>query len=67
MAGILTHEQQLAFGVHTRGWRLVEIAREIPCCRVASHEATSAAAFRPEYPPRLGRLGHAQVVPADLM
>jgi hypothetical protein len=29
MAGMLTHEQQLAFGVHTRGWRLVEAAREI--------------------------------------
>jgi transposase, IS30 family len=32
MAGILTHEQkQLAFRLHARGWRLVDIAREIGC------------------------------------
>jgi IS30 family transposase len=32
MAGILTHEQkQLAFRLHHRGWRLVDIAREIGC------------------------------------
>lgn len=32
MAGILTHEQkQLAFRLHGRGWRLVDIAREIGC------------------------------------
>ena len=32
MAGILTHEQkQLAFRLHARGWRLVDIAREISC------------------------------------
>jgi IS30 family transposase len=32
VAGILTHEQkQLAFRLHHRGWRLVDIAREIGC------------------------------------
>lgn len=32
MAGILTQEQkQLAFRLHARGWRLVDIAREIGC------------------------------------
>lgn len=32
MAGILTYEQkQLAFRLRTRGWRLVDIAREIGC------------------------------------
>ncbi|QYG91716.1 IS30 family transposase [Iamia sp. SCSIO 61187] len=32
MAGILTHEQkQLAFRLRGRGWRLVDIAREIGC------------------------------------
>jgi IS30 family transposase len=32
MAGILTHEQkQLAFRLHGRGWRRVDIAREIGC------------------------------------
>ena len=32
MAGILTHEQkQLAFRLRARGWRLVEIAREVGC------------------------------------
>ena len=32
MAGILTHEQkQLAFRLRARGWRLVDIAREIGC------------------------------------
>jgi len=32
MAGILTHEQkQLAFRLRGRGWRLVDIAREVGC------------------------------------
>lgn len=32
MAGILTHEQKpLAFRLRARGWRLVDIAREIGC------------------------------------
>ena len=32
MVGIFTHEQkQLAFRLRARGWRLVEIAREIGC------------------------------------
>ncbi len=32
MAGIVTHEQkQLAFRLRGRGWRLVDIAREIGC------------------------------------
>lgn len=32
MAGVLTHEQkQLAFRLRARGWRLVDIAREIGC------------------------------------
>ena len=32
MPGILTHEQkQLAFRLRARGWRLVDIAREIGC------------------------------------
>src|SRR5688572_13636382 len=32
MASILTHEQkQLAFRLRARGWRLVDIAREIGC------------------------------------
>src|SRR4051812_23361816 len=32
MAGILTHEQkQLAFRLRARGWRFVDIAREIGC------------------------------------
>lgn len=32
MAGILTHEQkQLAFRLRARGWRLVDIAREVGC------------------------------------
>ena len=32
MAGVLTHEQkQLAFHLRGRGWRLVDIAREIGC------------------------------------
>lgn len=32
MAGILTNEQkQLAFRLRARGWRLVDIAREIGC------------------------------------
>ena len=32
MAGHLTHEQkQLAFRLRARGWRLVDIAREIGC------------------------------------
>ncbi|MGY6500460.1 MAG: IS30 family transposase [Acidimicrobiales bacterium] len=32
MAGILTHEQkQLAFRLRARGWRIVDIAREIGC------------------------------------
>ena len=32
MRGILTHEQkQLAFRLRARGWRLVDIAREVGC------------------------------------
>lgn len=32
MAWILTHDQKkLAFRLHSRGWRLVDIAREIGC------------------------------------
>ena len=32
MAGILTHDQkQLAFRLRARGWRLVDIAREVGC------------------------------------
>jgi transposase, IS30 family len=32
MAGILTHEQkQLAFRLRARGWRLVDVAREVGC------------------------------------
>ena len=31
MAGILSHEQQLAFRLRARSWRLVDIAREIGC------------------------------------
>jgi len=62
MAGILTHEQkQLAFRLHARGWRLVEIAREIGCSAPMVGLMVRAGRFtsgvEDQWQPRPGCLG----------
>ena len=62
MAGILTHEQkQLAFRLRGRGWRLVDIAREIGCSAPMVGLMVRAGRFtigvRDEWQPRSGHLG----------
>lgn len=62
MAGILTHEQkQLAFRLRGRGWRLVDIAREIGCSAPMVGLMVRAGRFtiglRDEWEPRAGHLG----------
>lgn len=61
MAGILTHEQkQLAFRLHARGWRLVDIAREIGCSApmvgLMVREGKFASGVADEWEPRAGCL-----------
>jgi transposase, IS30 family len=62
MAGILTHEQkQLAFRLRARGWRLVDIAREIGCTAQMVGLMVRAGRFRTgvvdDWEPRSGCLG----------
>lgn len=62
MAGILTHEQkQLAFRLHARGWRLVDIAREIGCSAPMVGLMVRAGRFttgvEDQWQPRPGCLG----------
>ena len=62
MAGILTHEQkQLALRLRGRGWRLVDIAREIGCSAPMVGLMVRAGRFtiglRDEWEPRAGHLG----------
>ena len=62
MAGILTHEQkQLAFRLRGRGWRLVDIAREIGCSAPMVGLMVRAGRFTAgvadEWAPRPGCLG----------
>jgi transposase, IS30 family len=61
MAGILTHEQkQLAFRLHARGWRLVDIAREIGCTApmvgLMVREGKFTIGIADEWEPRAGCL-----------
>ncbi|HEY8922294.1 MAG TPA: IS30 family transposase [Candidatus Limnocylindria bacterium] len=62
MAGILTHEQkQLAFRLRARGWRLVDIAREIGCSAPMVGLMVRAGRFTTgvvdDWQPRQGCLG----------
>jgi IS30 family transposase len=62
MAGFLTHEQkQLAFRLRARGWRLVDIAREIGCTAPMVGLMVRDGRFRAgvpnEWEPRSGCLG----------
>jgi hypothetical protein len=59
--GILTHEQkQLAFRLRARGWRLVDIAREIGCTAPMVGLMVRAGRFTTgvpdEWEPRVGCL-----------
>jgi IS30 family transposase len=65
MPGILTHEQkQLAFRLRTRGWRLVDIAREIGCTApmvgLMVREGRFTTGVPDEWEPRRGCLGIAE-------
>ncbi len=65
MAGILTHEQkQLAFRLRARGWRLVDIAREIGCSAPMVGLMVRAGRFTTgvadDWQPRKGCLGIAE-------
>src|SRR4051794_8657616 len=62
MAGILTHDQkQLAFRLRARGWRLVDIAREVGCSAPMVGLMVRAGRFTTGVPdlwePRSGCLG----------
>ena len=62
MAGILTHEQkQLAFRLRARGWRLVDIAREIGCTApmvgLMVRDGRFTTGVLDEWEPRSGCLG----------
>ena len=62
MAGILTHEQkQLAFRLRARGWRLVDIAREIGCTApmvgLMVRDGRFTTGVRDDWEPRPGCLG----------
>ena len=62
MAGILTHEQkQLAFRLRARGWRLVDIAREVGCTApmvgLMVREGRFTTGVPDEWAPRVGCLG----------
>jgi IS30 family transposase len=62
MAGVLTHEQkQLAFRLRTRGWRLVDIAREIGCTApmigLMVREGRYTTGIADDWTPRPGSLG----------
>jgi len=62
MAGILTHEQkQLAFRLRARGWRLVDIAREIGCTApmvgLMVREGRFTTGVPDDWEPRPGCLG----------
>src|SRR5918994_664133 len=64
MAGILTHEQkQLAFRLRARGWRLVDIAREVGCTApmvgLMVREGRFTTGVPDEWAPRVGCLGSA--------
>ncbi|MGQ0824887.1 MAG: IS30 family transposase [Actinomycetota bacterium] len=61
MAGILTHEQkQLAFRLRARGWRLVDIAREVGCTApmvgLMVREGRFTSGVPDEWEPRAGCL-----------
>jgi transposase, IS30 family len=65
MAGVLTHEQkQLAFRLRGRGWRLVDIAREIGCSAPMVGLMVHAGRFRTgvvdDWQPRRGCLSIAE-------
>ena len=62
MAGVLTHDQkQLAFRLRARGWRLVDIAREIGCTApmvgLMVREGRFTTGIPDEWEPRPGCLG----------
>ena len=65
MAGVLTHEQkQLAFRLRARGWRLVDIAREIGCTApmvgLMVREGRFTTGVPDQWEPRAGCLGIAE-------
>ena len=65
MAGILTHEQkQLGFRLRARGWRLVDIAREIGCTApmvgLMVRDGRFTTGIPDEWAPRSGCLGIAE-------
>ena len=65
MPGILTHEQkQLAFRLRARGWRLVDIAREIGCTApmvgLMVRDGKFIARVPDRWEPRAGCLGIAE-------
>ena len=65
MAGILTHEQkQLAFRLRARGWRLVDIAREIGCTApmvgLMVRDGRFTTGVPDQWEPRSGCLGIAE-------
>lgn len=65
MAGILTHEQkQLAFRLRARGWRLVDIAREVGCTApmvgLMVREGRFTTGVPDRWEPRPGSLGIAE-------
>ncbi|MGE0307978.1 MAG: IS30 family transposase [Acidimicrobiia bacterium] len=65
MAGILTHEQkQLAFRLRARGWRLVDIAREVGCTApmvgLMVRDGRFSAGVPDQWKPRSGCLGIAE-------
>ena len=62
MAGILTHDQkQLAFRLRGRGWRLVDIAREIGCTApmvgLMVRDGRFTTGVADQWEPRVGCLG----------
>jgi transposase, IS30 family len=65
MAGILTHEQkQLAFRLRARGWRLVDIAREVGCTApmvgLMVRDGRFTSGVPDDWEPRAGCLGIAE-------
>ena len=65
MAGILTHEQkQLAFRLRARGWRLVDVAREVGCTApmvgLMVRDGRFTAGVPDGWKPRAGCLGIAE-------
>ena len=65
MRGVLSHEQkQLAFRLRARGWRLVDIAREVDCTAamvgLMVRDGLFTTGLPDDWEPRAGSLGIAE-------